>query len=65
MPTLNLCLKINVSSETGPYSVEGLPLDQFAIIMRIHGRWKLLRTIDDVSGGWTGSFDSAERHWQH
>ena len=52
------------ADDNGPHAVIGVPPNQTALIMRIDGRWKLLRTIEDVNGewssGWTGSFDSAD-----
>jgi hypothetical protein len=53
------------TDDNGPHMVLGVPSNQTALIMRIQGRWRLLRTIRDVStgeepsGGWTGSFDTA------
>lgn len=58
MVDLILKLKINEASSDGPHAVDGLPSDQSALVMRIQGRWRLLRTIGDISGGWTGSFDT-------
>lgn len=54
-----LHLTINPASADGPHAVAGVPAGQTALVMRINGRWKLLRTVDDVSGGWKGSFDTA------
>jgi len=50
----------NASSADRPHAVDGLPLNQTALIMRLRGRWSILRTIDDNSSGWHGSFDSAD-----
>jgi hypothetical protein len=49
----------------GLHAVIGVPSDQTALIMRIQGRRRLLRTITDAStdaevgSGWTSSFDTA------
>ena len=50
--------------DNGPHAVIGVPSDQTALIMRIQGRWRLLRTITESDGaevgsGWMGSFDTA------
>ena len=55
----NLVLMID-SADNGPHAGLGVPENQTALIMRIGGRWKLLRTIEETSGGWKGSFDSPE-----
>ena len=56
----DLRLNINAASPDGPHSVDGMPPNETALIMRIHGEWRFLRTVDDVSGGWQGSFESPE-----
>src|SRR5438105_3868352 len=44
----------------GPYAVAGVPQNQTALIMKIDNRWRILRTVDDVSGGWRGQFETAQ-----
>ena len=60
MASSELRIRTNPASKDGPHDVAGVPENQTALIMRIDGRWKLLRTVGDVSGGWKGSFDAPE-----